>query len=124
MQANVQICNQDNELIASDSFHTIGLGTTTITVEYGGEIIYIDLVIRETGDGTVNKPVVGKVISTDRFQVDIENLRQVMPPMTIGPVELGDLTGRIMTLILEIQAIQKTQSKRISYSLYLGGAHG
>jgi hypothetical protein len=45
MRATTSVKYLDKELIASDAFHTLGVGMTTLRVDYGNEAIEIEFVV-------------------------------------------------------------------------------
>lgn len=123
MQATTRIIYLDKELIASQAFHTLGLGTTTLSVMYGEETISLEFVVAQIENMETNK-MWGEVVSTDRLQVHIVNFRQLMPSQVLGPFDLGTMAGRAITLVVEVTGVKNTPCKYISYSLYAGGANG
>ena len=123
MQATTRIVYLDKELIASQAFHTLGPGTTTLAVTYGQEQVTVEFVVSQTEDLEVNK-MWGEVVSTDRLQVHIVNFRQLVPSQVLGPFELGTMAARPLTLVVEVSGVKNTPCKYVSYSLYLGGANG
>jgi hypothetical protein len=123
MRAKTSVRYLDKTLVASDSFHTLGVGTTTLRVEYEGEAIEIEFVVSAVEGQPVNQ-MWAQVVSSDRLQVHLVNFHQIMPSQTLGPKELGLLAGRQVILILEATGVKGTPSKHISYSLYLGEANG
>ena len=55
MNATTRITYLKNELIASQSFHTLGVGTTTLEVTYGQEQIAVEFVVSEVENQEANK---------------------------------------------------------------------
>ncbi len=123
MDATTRITYQDKELIASQTFHTLGVGTTTLTVTYGGEQIAVDFVVSEVTNEEPNR-MWGQVVSSDRIQIDLVNFRQIMPAQVLGPFEVGTMAGRPITIFVGVTGVKNTPCKHIAYSLYLGGANG
>lgn len=123
MKATTRITYLDKELIASESFHTLGIGTTTLVIAYGDEQISVEFVVSEVADQESNK-MWGQVVSTDRIQIHLVNFRLLMPSQVLGPSELGTMAGRPVTIAVEVMGVKNSPCKRISYSLYLGGANG
>jgi hypothetical protein len=123
MTTNTRVTYLDKELVAAGSFHTLGVGTTTLRIEHNAEFIEIEFVVSEAEGQPVNK-MWAQVVSTDRMQVHLVNFRQLMPSQTLGPAELGTLGGRPFTLVCEATGVKDTPSKHIGYSVYLGSARG
>src|SRR3990172_11135650 len=113
----------DKELVASQAFHTLGVGTTTLVVTYGQEQIAVEFVVSEVADQEANK-MWGQVVSSDRLQIHLVNFRQLMPSRVLGPSELGTMAGRPATIVVEVTGVKNTPCKHIAYSLYLGVANG
>ena len=120
MRASTIVTYLDKELISSESFYTLGIGTTTLEVSYGNEKIAIEFVVAEAADQPANK-VWLEVVRSDRLQVHIQNFRQLMPAQLLGPVELGSMAQRPLILALAVTAAKPSPCKHISYSLYMGG---
>lgn len=72
MKATTTVTYLDKELIASDSFHTLGVGTTTLGIAYGEEKIFIEFVVSEGVNQESNK-MWGQIVNSDRLQVHILN---------------------------------------------------
>jgi len=123
MNATTRITYLKNELIASQSFHTLGVGTTSLEVTYGQEQIIVEFIVSEDKNQEANK-VWGQIVSTDRLQIYIVNLRRLAPSQAIGPFELGTMAGRPLTLIVEFIGVKDTACKLITYSLYMGAMNG
>lgn len=122
MRASTIVTYLDKELISSESFHTLGIGTTTLDVLYGNERITIEFVVAEAAELPVNKMWL-EVVRYDRIQVHIQNFRQLMPAQLLGPVELGSMAQRPLILVLAVTAAKPSPCKHISYSLYMGGSN-
>ena len=113
----------DKELIAAESFHTLGVGTTTLTITYGQEQISIEFVVSEVPDQESNK-MWGQVVTSDLLQIHLVNFRRLMASQVLGPSELGTMAGRPLTIAVEVTGVKDSPCKRITYSLYMGGANG
>ena len=123
MTATTRVSYLDKELIASQTFHTLGVGTTTLEITYGQEQIFVEFVVSEVADQEANK-MWGQVVASDRLQIHLVNFRQLLPAQVLGPSELGTIANRPATIVVEITGVKNTPCKRIAYSLYLGGANG
>lgn len=123
MIATTRVSYLDKELIASQTFHTLGVGTTTLEVTYGQEQIFVEFVVSEVADQETNK-MWGQVVASDRLQIHLVNFRQLLPAQVLGPSELGTIANRPVTIVVEITGVKNAPCKRIAYSLYLGGANG
>lgn len=123
MRATTSVRYLNKELVASDAFHTLGVGTTTIRIEYGGEAIEVEVVV-STAEGKPVNQMWAQVVSTDRVQLHLVNFHQLVPSQTLGPVDLGTLSGRAATLVVEATGVKGTPSKHIGYSLYLEVTNG
>lgn len=123
MQAETTVTYLDQELIASGSFHTLGVGTTTLAVRYGGESISVDFVVSESQLQESNK-IWGQVVSTDRLQIHILNFKQVLGPPALGPLDVGTMAGRPLSLVVVVTGVKGSECKHIAYSLYMGGQNG
>lgn len=113
----------DKELIASQTFHTLGIGTTTLTVTYGQEQIFVEFVVSEVADQEANK-MWGQVVASDRLQIHLVNFRQLLPSQVLVSSDLGTISDRPVTIVVEVTGVKNTPCKQIAYSLYLGGASG
>lgn len=113
----------DKELIDAQTFHTLGYGTTTISIKYGQEQITVDFIVSETPSSEANL-MWGQIVSVDRLQVHLVNLRQKLPPKMLGPTELGTMGGRPLIIIVTVTSTSVAQCKYISYSLYMGDMNG
>jgi hypothetical protein len=111
----------DYELVASESFYTLGPGTTILTIHHGDDRISIEFVISETDGSEANK-MWAQVVSIDRVQVHVLNLRQIAPPQIIGPADLGFIGGRPIKIVLGVSGLggKNQLCKHVSYSLYVG----
>jgi hypothetical protein len=78
MNATTKITYLNNELIANQSFHALGVGTTTLDVTYGQEKITVEFVISEDISQDNNR-MWGQVVSIDRVQIYLVNFRQLLP---------------------------------------------
>lgn len=123
MQAETTVTYLDQELIASGSFHTLAVGSTTLKISYGGESISVDFVVSESPLQERNK-IWGQVVSTDRLQIHILNFKQVMAPPALGPIDVGTMAGRPLSLVVVVTGIKGSECKHIAYSLYMGGLNG
>ncbi|MFA6053263.1 MAG: DUF6864 domain-containing function [Methylobacter sp.] len=123
MNATTRITYLKNELIASQSFHTLGIGTTTLEVIYGQEQIAVEFIVSEMENQEANK-MWGQVVSTDRMQIHLVNFRQLMPSKVLGPFDLGTMAGRSMTIVVQVTGVKNTACKFITYSLYMGAENG
>lgn len=123
MNITSKITYLDKEMIASQSFHTLGVGTTTLTITYGQEKIAIEFVVSEAANQEANK-MWGQVVSLDRLQIHLVNIRQVLPGKVLGPFDLGTMAGRPLVIVVEVTAIKGTPCKHVAYSLYMGGGNG
>lgn len=123
MTTSTRVTYLDKELVASGAFHTLGVGTTTLRIEYDGEAVEVEFVVSETDNEPPNR-MWAQVVSRDRLQIHLINFRQLMPSQTLGPADLGTLAGRALTFVCEATGVKNTPSKHIGYSVYLGGANG
>jgi hypothetical protein len=123
MQAKTLITYLKQELIASQAFHTLGLGTTTLSVTYDTEQIAIEFIVAQIDSMEINK-MWAEIVTTDRLQVHIVNFRQLLPSQVLGPFELGAIGGKQLTLVLEVTGVKDTPCKYISYSLYMEATNG
>ena len=123
MKTTSTVTYLDKELISSNSFHTLGAGTTTVTIAYGEEKIFIEFIVSEVENQESNK-MWGQVISSDRLQVHLLNFRQLIPTQPLGPFELGVMGGRPLTIVVEATGVRNTPCKHVSYTLYMGGVSG
>lgn len=123
MNATTRITYLKNELIASQSFHALGVGTTTLEIIYGQEQIAVDFVVSEVENQEANK-MWGQVVSTDRMQINLVNFRQILPPKVLGPFDLGTMAGRPLTIVVQVTGVKNTACKFIAYSLYMGAING
>jgi len=123
MYATTRITYLKSELIASQSFHTLGVGTTELKVTYGDEEIIVEFVVSEVENQEMNK-MWGQIVSSDRMQIHLVNFRQLMPSQVIGPFDLGTMAGRPLTIIVEVTGVKNTACKFITYSLYMGAMNG
>jgi hypothetical protein len=123
MIAITKVTYLDKELVASQLFHTLGIGTTTLEITYGQERIFVEFVISEVDDQETNK-MWGQVVASDRLQIHLKNFRQLLPSQVLGPSDLGTILNRPVTIIVEVTGVKNTSCKQIAYSLYLGGASG
>ena len=123
MNTKTQVTYLDKELVASGAFHTLGVGTTKLRIEHGGESIEIEIVVSTAEGQPINK-MWAQVVSSDRLQVHLMNFHQLVPSQTLGPAELGTFGGRPVTFVFEATGVKNTPSKHIGYSVYLGGLNG
>ncbi len=119
MNATTKITYLNNELIANQSFHTLGVGTTTLDVNYGQEKITVEFVISDDISQDKNK-MWGQVVSIDRVQIYLVNCRQLLPSQVLGPFDLGTMANRPLTIIVEVRGVKNTSCKLVTYSLYMG----
>lgn len=123
MNATTRIRYLKNELIASQSFHALGVGTTTLEIIYGQEQIAVDFVVSEVENQEANK-MWGQIVSTDRMQIHLVNFRQILPPQVLGPFDLGTMASRPLTIVVQVTGVKNTACKFIAYSLYMGAING
>lgn len=123
MNATTRITHLKDELIASQAFHTLGVGTTTLEVIYGQEQIAVEFVVSEVENQEANK-MWGQVVSTDRMQIHLVNFRQLMPFQVLGPFNFGTMAGRPLTIVVQVTGVKNTACKFIAYSLYMGATNG
>ena len=123
MQAETTVTYLDQELISSGSFHTLAVGPTTLKISYGGESISVDFIVSESPLQERNK-IWGQVVSTDRLQIHILNFKQIMAPPALGPIDVGTMAGRPLSLVVVVTGVKDSECKHIAYSLYMGGFNG
>ncbi len=115
MKATTRITYLDKELIASESFHTLGVGTTTLAIAYGDEIISVEFVVSEVEEQESNM-MWGQVVTSDRIQIHLVNFRQLIPSKVLGPSELGTMAGRPVTIVVGVMGVRNSPCKSIAYS--------
>lgn len=119
MNATTRITYLKNELIASQSFHILGVGTTTLEIIYEQEQIAVEFVVSEVENEEANK-MWGQVVSNDRMQIHLINFRRLMFSQVLGPFDLGTMAGRPLTIVVGVTGVKGTACKFITYSLYMG----
>lgn len=123
MEAITTVTYLGQELIASGSFHTLGVGTTTLSIQYADESISVEFVVSESPLQESNK-IWGQVVSSDRIQIHILNFRQLLGPPALGPLDVGTMAGRPLRLVVVVSGVKGSECKHITYSLYMGGQNG